>query len=160
MSSPGVITINFDSTLPNSNKIYNSIEEEKQYICRPDLENKTEGGSTKLEYTVTNDEPETEQESKTYLNNLMRFVQTDNFDKLCSKWEKKSGYSKRKVAETFFQRCLGTIGDFTCIGCDTFESVVHKFISIVGNILKLAVSIITKLAKAAFRVITLNYTRG
>lgn len=153
MDTNGIIEIDFEHPEQNNNqsKIYENVEEVKKYNCRPDID--------KADIKVDK-EPETEQESRSYLNNIMNFVKSENFDNLCTKWEMKSGYSKKKVAETFFQRVLGTVGDFGCIGCDTFESVVRKAIGFISVILQLAVTIITKLAKALFRVITLNYTRG
>lgn len=96
--------------------------------------------------------------SEGFVARFMSYVKTNLFEDHCQQISEKYNIPRKKVAKTAFSRILGTAGDVLLIGCTTFESLVYKFLNIAYIVLKKGVNMICSLAKAIFRMVTLDYT--
>lgn len=95
-----------------------------------------------------------EKEAKDYLGNLRQYIKSDLFKSDVEEVSKKTGVPPKKVAQNFFEKALGTVGDILGIAisvvCNTGRMVVniastvaHSIVNLIQNILNGVASIVT-----------------
>ena len=108
--------------------------------------------------TNINVEEQKEETPKETLEKLAEYLMSEEFSDDCEEVSNKFNIPKKKVANSFATKCLGTIGDVLGIAFDTTGNVVTTLLRIIYNVLQSVIGIIVKVAKAIVGFITLNYT--
>ena len=92
------------------------------------------------------------------INDFFFFIKSDVFKTDVNETAKEYNVSPKKLAENFFEKALGTIGDVLGIAVDTTENIAHSLVSILSVVMNSAITVITKVANALVRIVTLNKT--
>lgn len=99
-----------------------------------------------------------EEEAKTKINDFLNYIKSDFFKTDVNETAKEYNVSPKKLAENFFEKALGTIGDVLGIAVDTTGNIAHSLVSILSAVMDSAITVITKVANALVRIVTLNKT--
>lgn len=86
------------------------------------------------------------------------YIKGDNFKNCINESAKKYGVPPKKLAQNFFEKVLGTIGDIAGIAVNTVGAGAHTVINLLSTILHGAVNIIVNVANALVSIVTLNKT--
>ena len=141
--------------------VYEDKEEAKEeFLKRKEEERKIREKLCKeLDETKEKEEKELNKESaKETVEKLAEYLMSSDFSDDCDKVAKKINVPKKKIANSFATKCLGTISDVLDIVFDTSGNVVTTLLKVLFNILTSAVSIVIKVAKALVGFITFGYT--
>lgn len=89
---------------------------------------------------------------------FQEYISSKGFRDNVNMTARKYGVPPKKVAEGFFGKVLGTIGDVAGIAVSTAGNIAHSFIDIFAAILHGGVNMVVSAASALVRVLTLNNT--
>ena len=98
------------------------------------------------------------EESKGFLRRFTSYIQSAGFKDSIMETSKKYNLPPKKVAEGFFQSCLGTIGDVLGIGISAVGNAGHTVVDVLSAILHGAVNVVVFVAQGLARFVTLNKT--
>jgi len=107
------------------------------------------------------DEVPTESEetkARNFLNMFTDYIKGESFKKDINDTAKKYGVPPKKLAENFFEKALGTVGDVLGIAIGTVGNAGHTLIDILATIAHGAVNVIISVANALARLVTFNKT--
>lgn len=143
--------------------VYENKEEAKEeFLKRKEEEKKIREKLYKeLEETKAKEKEDEElnkASAKETVEKLAEYLMSSDFSDDCDKVAKKINVPKKKIANSFATKCLGTISDVLDIVFDTSGNVVTTLLKVLFNILTSAVSIVIKVAKALVGFITFGYT--
>lgn len=93
-----------------------------------------------------------------YLKSFMNYIQGDKFRNDVNMTAKKYNVPPKALAENFFTKCLGTIGDVLGIAIGTVGNAAHTLVNVLSAIAHGAVDVVVSVAHALARVVTLNKT--
>lgn len=111
------------------------------------------------EYDDCDEEEETVVEKATnMLHGFTDFIRSQAFKDEVNNAAKANGVPPKKVADTFFGKALGTIGDVLGVAINTGGNAAHALIDIINTVLHGAVNLIVSIANALARLVTLNNT--
>ena len=134
-------------------------EEKKETVAENTIENvKNVKEETVEDTTINADDEEMTEERVNFLENLGKYITSERFDDDCNRVANKIGTSKKKVADSFGTKILGTIGDVLGITFTVTGNVIQVLLKVIYNILKGGVAIIIKVISAIVGFLTLNYT--
>ena len=102
-------------------------------------------------------EEETE-EAKGFLKKFTEYIKGDTFKRDINNTAKKYGVPPKKLAQNFFEKALGTVGDILGIAINTVGNAGHTLIDILATVAHGAVNLIVNVANALARMVTLNKT--
>lgn len=120
-----------------------------------------------FEAPPTNPQPQPKQEepanaeqkkASEYLKSFMSYIQGDKFKSDINVTAKKYNVPPKALAENFFTKCLGTIGDVLGIAIGTVGNAAHTLVNVLSAIAHGAVDVIVNVAHALARFVTLNKT--
>jgi hypothetical protein len=97
-------------------------------------------------------------EAKGFLNQFTEYIKGDKFKSDINETAKKYGVPPKKLAENFFEKALGTVGDVLGIAIGAVGNAGHMLVDILSTVAHGAVNIIVNIANALARVFTLNKT--
>lgn len=103
------------------------------------------------------DESEAEK-AKGFLNQFTSYIKGESFKKDINDTAKKYGVPPKKLAQNFFEKALGTVGDVLGIAINTVGNAGHMLVDILSTIAHGAVNLIVNVANALARMVTLNNT--
>ena len=93
-----------------------------------------------------------------FLKQFTDYIKGDTFKRDINDTAKKYGVPPKKLAQNFFEKALGTIGDILGIAINTVGNAGHTLIDILATVAHGAVNLIVNVANALARMITLNKT--
>lgn len=96
--------------------------------------------------------------AKNFLNQFTDYIKGESFKKDINDTAKKYGVPPKKLAENFFEKALGTVGDVLGIAINTVGNAGHMLVDILSTIAHGAVNLIVNVANALARMVTLNKT--
>lgn len=96
--------------------------------------------------------------AKNFLDGFMNFIKGDKFTESINRNAIKYNIPPKRLAQGFFGKILGTIGDVLGIAIGTVRSVGHTVINVIGIILNGAVDLVCNVANAIASIFTLNST--
>ena len=99
-----------------------------------------------------------EKESKDFLKNFKEYVGSFEFKQKLKQASKETGIPTKTIANNFFEKALGTVGDILGVVVETTRNAGHTLIKIIDTVLNGAIDIICNIAQALFRLVTLNKT--
>lgn len=99
-----------------------------------------------------------ESKARNFLNMFTSYIKGESFKKDINETAKKYGIPPKKLAENFFEKALGTVGDVLGIAIGTVGNAGHTLIDILATIAHGAVNVIISVANALARMITFNKT--
>ena len=96
--------------------------------------------------------------AKGFLKQFTDYIKGDTFKRDINDTAKKYGVPPKKLAQNFFEKALGTIGDVLGIAINTVGNAGHTLIDILATVAHGAVNLIVNVANALARIVTLNKT--
>jgi hypothetical protein len=93
-----------------------------------------------------------------FLQDFTRYIKSENFKADVNATAKKYNVPPKKLAENFFEKALGTIGDVLGVTFGTVGDVGHMLTNLLATIIHGAIDIAIKVANALARVFTFNKT--
>lgn len=96
--------------------------------------------------------------AKGFLNQFTEYIKGESFKRDINDTAKKYNIPPKKLAENFFGKALGTIGDVLGIAIGTVGNAGHMLVDLLSTIAHGAVNLIVNVANALTRVFTLNRT--
>lgn len=99
-----------------------------------------------------------ENKCKDFLGSFKNYFTSGKFDSDISRNAKKFNLPKKKVANSFITKVLGTISDCTNGLISIIDFSVNVIIDVINYILKFATNLIVKVAKGLNQLVTLGYT--
>ena len=130
----------------------------------PSLQKALQGTAQAMQETLEgfSDEVPTDSEevkkAKGFLNQFTEYIKGESFKKDINETAKKYNIPPKKLAENFFSKALGTVGDVLGIAIGTVGNAGHMLVDILSTIAHGAVNLIVNVANALARVFTLNKT--
>ena len=114
---------------------------------------------TEEEEEVEEEIPEEKiEEATSYLNKFKEFIKTAAFKEQINKTAKEYGVPPKKLAQNFFEKALGTVGDILGVAISVVCNAGRTIVRIAGSIANTVINLIESLFNGAVRVITLNKT--
>lgn len=98
------------------------------------------------------------EEAKGFLSKFTDYIRSQSFRDSVNTASQKYNVPPKKVAEGFFSKCLGTIGDILGIAIATVGNAGHTLIDILSSIAHGAVNLIVNVATALANMVTGNRT--
>ena len=98
------------------------------------------------------------QKAQGFLHNFMSYISSAGFHDDIMETSRKHKIPPKKLAQGFFESCLGTIGDILGIGISTAGNVCHTLVDIVANVLHGGINLIVRVANGLASIVTLNRT--
>ena len=99
-----------------------------------------------------------EKKAKGFLNSLKSYVQTQAFKDKVNETSQKTGIPPKKVAQNFFERALGTVGDILGIAISVVCNAGRMVVQIAGTICNGIINLIQSIANGIASIVTLNKT--
>ena len=93
-----------------------------------------------------------------FLNNFKDYIQSQAFKDDVEETSKKYGVPPKKIAQNFFEKALGTVGDILGIGISVVCNTGHIVVNIASTVLHSIVNLIKSIANGIARIVTLNRT--
>lgn len=109
-------------------------------------------------FSDTVDENPEAQKARGFLRDFTSFIKSEGFKNEVNETAKKYNLPPKKIAESFFEKALGTVGDVLGVVFNTAGNAGHMLIDILATIAHGAVNLIVNVASALARVFTLNKT--
>lgn len=98
------------------------------------------------------------EEATGFLNKFINYIQSKSFTDSVNSAAKKYNVPPKKVAEGFFGKILGTIGDVAGIAISTAGNGLHTVIDVLATIAHGAVDVVISVASAIASIFTCNKT--
>lgn len=130
----------------------------------PDLQQALQGTAQAMQETLngfSEEVPSNSEEvkkAKGFLNQFTEYIKGESFKRDINDTAKKYNIPPKKLAENFFGKALGTIGDVLGIAIGTVGNAGHMLVDLLSTIAHGAVNLIVNVANALARVFTLNRT--
>ena len=96
--------------------------------------------------------------AKGFLKQFTDYIKGDTFKRDINNTAKKYNVPPKKLAQNFFEKALGTVGDVLGIAIGTVGNAAHTLVDILSTIVHGAVGLIVNVANALSRIVTLNKT--
>lgn len=93
-----------------------------------------------------------------FLQDFTKYIKSETFKKEINDTAKKYNVPPKKLAEGFFAKALGTIGDVLGIAINCVGNTGHMLVNLLATIIHGGVDIIINVANALVRMVTLNKT--
>ena len=97
-------------------------------------------------------------EATDYLNKFKKFIKSKSFKQQINETAKEYGVPPKKLAQNFFEKALGTVGDILGVAISVVCNAGRTIVRIAGSIANTVINLIESLFNGAVRVITLNKT--
>ena len=97
-------------------------------------------------------------EATNYLNKFKEFIKSKSFKEQINETAKEYGVPPKKLAQNFFEKALGTVGDILGVAISVVCNAGRTIVRIAGSIANTVINLIESLFTGAVRVITLNKT--
>lgn len=107
---------------------------------------------------VPGQETQKEKKAMGFLNGLKDYMQSAGFQKDIKDTAKKYGVPEKQLAQNFFTKALGTVGDILGIAISAVCNAGHMIINLGGTILHGIIDLIRGLANAFASIVTFNQT--
>lgn len=101
---------------------------------------------------------EKESKAKSILNNFQDYIKSDRFTADIKETAKKYNIPEKKLAQNFFEKVLGTVGDVLGIAISVVCHAGHMVINIIGTIAHSIINLISTIANGFASIVTLNKT--
>jgi hypothetical protein len=130
----------------------------------PSLQQALQGTAQAMQETLNGFSEEVPSDSeevkkaKGFLNQFTEYIKGESFKRDINDTAKKYNIPPKKLAENFFGKALGTIGDVLGIAIGTVGNAGHMLVDLLSTIAHGAVNLIVNVANALARVFTLNRT--
>ena len=92
------------------------------------------------------------------INRFNNYIQSEEFRNNCLFISQVFNIPPKQVANNFFEKCLGTVGDVAGIAVNTTGNVAHSLVDLIANIAHGAISVFCNVANALISMVTLNKT--
>lgn len=100
------------------------------------------------------------EESKQFIQGFTNFIKSDDFKDAINMAAKKSGVPAKKVANSFFGKIAGSVGDILGIAINIVDAGANTLIDLLAAALRGSVTIICKVAQFLTRMVTFNRTNN
>lgn len=104
------------------------------------------------------DTTQKEKEAKDYLNILRQYIKGDSFKKDVEEVSKKTGVPPKKVAQNFFEKALGTVGDILGIAISVVCNAGRMVVNLASTVCHSIVNLIQNILNGVASIVTLNKT--
>lgn len=99
-----------------------------------------------------------EKKAKNFLNDLKEYIKSNAFRSDVEEVSKKYNVPPKKVAQNFFEKALGTVGDILGIAISVVCNAGHMIINLASTVAHSIVNLIKSIASGFASIITLNRT--
>ena len=96
--------------------------------------------------------------AKGFLKQFTDYIKGDTFKRDINNTAKKYNVPPKKLAQNFFEKALGTVGDILGVAISVVCNAGRTIVRIAGSIANTVINLIESLFNGAVRVITLNKT--
>lgn len=127
----------------------------------PNLEQTIQATAQAMEQTLNGfDTAESEKEGKAkeFLNKLQGYIKSDVFQQDVEEVSKKYGIPPKQVAQNFFSKALGTVGDILGVAISAVCNAGHMVINIASTVAHGIVNLIYNIANGLASIVTFNKT--
>ena len=131
-------------------------------VVEPSLEQAMQSTAQVMEQSLNgfSDTAQSEKEGKAkeFLNKLQNYIKSDTFQSDVTETAKKYGLPPKQVAQNFFSKALGTVGDILGVAISAVCNAGHMVINIASTIAHGIVNLIHSIASGLASIVTLNKT--
>ena len=124
--------------------------------------NDLSNGMNRVLNELPNEAPKTEtaeeKKAKSFLNKFKSYITSETFKKDINETAKKYNIPPKQLAQNFFEKALGTVGDILGIVISAVTNAGHMVINIVGTVAHGIINLITNIANGLCSLVTLNKT--
>lgn len=99
-----------------------------------------------------------EKKAKGFLNDFNQYVKSHAFKEDVNAVAKKYGVPPKKVAQNFFEKALGTVGDILGIAISVVCNAGHMVVNLASTVAHSIVNLIQSIANGIASIVTLNRT--
>lgn len=99
-----------------------------------------------------------EKKAKSFLNKFQDYIKSDTFKNDVNETAKKYNVPPKQVAQNFFEKALGTVGDILGVAINVISNAGHMVINIIGTVAHGIINLISSIANGISRFVTLNKT--
>lgn len=103
-------------------------------------------------------EPEEAKKARGFLKDFMNYVSSDTFKNDINDTAKKYKVPPKKLAQGFFEKALGVVGDILGIAISTVGNAGHTLVTLLASIIHGAINVVVDVANGLARMVTLNRT--
>ena len=101
---------------------------------------------------------EKEQKATSFLNTLKGYVQSEEFKADVNASAKKYGVPPKKIAQNFFEKALGTVGDILGVAVSVICNAGHMVVNLANTVCHSIVNLIQSIASGIVSIVTFNKT--
>lgn len=101
---------------------------------------------------------EKEEEAVSFLQQFQQYIKSDKFKSEVLKTSKEYGIPPKKLAQGFFEKALGTVGDILGVGISVVCNAGRMVVNIAGTIANSIIDLICMIANGIVSVVTMNKT--
>lgn len=101
---------------------------------------------------------EEQKQAQGFLKGFMSYVSSDKFKSDINEKAKKYKIPPKKLAQNFFEKALGVVGDILGIAISTVGNAGHTLITLLASIVHGAINVVVDVASGLARMLTLNKT--
>lgn len=98
-------------------------------------------------------------DSKKFIKNLKKFLQSDRFEKKCNELSKLHKIDRNRVADTFSQKAIATIADCMDTAIEVTYCATMFLVNMLSGVLRAAIGLICSIANKLVGFLSLGYTR-
>lgn len=105
-----------------------------------------------------NNQKQKETEAKNFINQFTDYIKSSAFFNAVNDASVATGVPPKRIAEGFFGKILGTVGDILGIAIGTVRNTAHGVIDLLATVLHGTANVICNVANAIASIFTLNRT--
>lgn len=127
----------------------------------PSLEQTMQTTAQTMSEVINNlDDCETQKEkkAKNFLGDFQQYIKSSTFKDDVNEVSKKYGVPPKKVAQNFFEKALGTVGDILGIAINVVCNAGHMVVNLATTVCHSIVNLIQSIANGIASIVTLNKT--
>lgn len=129
-------------------------------VVEPSLEQTMQSTAQAMEQALNgfSEESEKEGKAKAFLHRLQGYINSDIFKQDVEETAREYGIPPKQVAQNFFSKALGTVGDILGVAISAVCNAGHMVINIASTIAHGIVNLIYGIASGLASIVTFNKT--
>lgn len=103
-------------------------------------------------------ETEKEKKAKSFLSDFQNYIKSSQFKSDVNEASKKYNVPPKKLAQNFFEKALGTVGDILGVAISTICNAGHMIVNIAGTVCHGIINLIQNIVSGLASIVTFNKT--
>ena len=124
----------------------------------PNLQQSMQETAQVMQEALNSFETQEEKEAKGFLHTVKDYIKSDSFKNDVAEVSKKYNVPPKKVAQGFFEKALGTVGDILGIGISVVCNAGRMVINLASTVCHGIINLIQSIANGLASIVTFNKT--